>query len=90
MVKDNSTAVPAFSRVTEREISSKSPNRGNNLTHNKSKDSRSDNSLSRGKQNKSAVLMNIPKEGSKVREEEMREALRKKREHRERLKVRNF
>ena len=64
--------------------------RANNIKKNQSKNSRSDNSLSKGKQNKSAVLINIPKESSKVREEEMREALRKKREHRERLKVRNF
>ena len=60
------------------------------MTHNKSKNSRSDKSLSKGKQNKSAVLINMPKDHSKVREEEMREALRKKKEHRERLKVRNF
>jgi len=82
MIKDNSTALPNnHSRVTERETHSRSPNRVN-LTHNKSKNSRSDKSLSKGKQNKSAILMNIPKEHSKVREEEMREALRKKREHR--------
>lgn len=66
LIKDSSTALPNHSRVTEGEISSKSPGR-RMLTNNKSKNSRSDKSLSRGKQNKSAVL-NIPKEhGSKVR-----------------------
>jgi hypothetical protein len=87
LLKDSSTALPGHSRVTDRELS-RSPNRVN-LTHNKSRNSRSDKSLSRGKQNKSAVLVHIPKEVSKVREEEMKEALRRKREHRERLKVRN-
>jgi hypothetical protein len=60
LIKDSSTALPNHSRVTEREVHSRSPNRVN-LTHNKSKNSRSDKSLSKGKQNKSAVLMNIPK-----------------------------
>ena len=60
------------------------------MTNNKSKNSKSDKSLSKGKQNKSAVLINLPKEGSKVKEQEMRQALRKKREHREKLRVRNF
>ena len=71
LLKDNSTALPNHSRVTERELQSKSPKRVN-LTGNKSRNSRSDKSLSRGKQNKSAVIINIPKEKSKVREEEMR------------------
>ena len=65
IIKDNSTAIPNHSRVTEREVS-KSPTRMI-LTHNKSKNSRSDHSLSKGK-NKSAVLIQIPKEHSKVRE----------------------
>ena len=39
-----------------------------NLTHNKSKNSKSDKSLSKGKQNKSAVVINLPKEGSKIKE----------------------
>ena len=88
LLKDNSTALPHHSRVTERSTS-KSPQRVN-LTHNKSKNSRSDQSLSKGKpNNKSAVLINPPKEHSRIREEEMREALRKKKEHREKMNARN-
>ena len=81
VLKDNSTAIPNHSRVTEREVPSRSPGRGTNLIHSKSKNSRSDKSLSRGKQNKSAVLISMAKEQGKVREDEMREALRKKKDH---------
>ena len=85
--KEGSTVLPNHSRVSDRG-NSKSPSR--RVLPNKSKNSKSDKSLSKGKQNKSAVL-NLPKEmGSKVRDEELKEALRKKKEHRERLKVRNL
>lgn len=85
----SSTAIPiSLSRVAENDLS-RSPARGGK---GKSKNSKSDKSLSKGRQNqnRSAVMINLPKEASKIRDEELREALRKKRENRERLKVKNW
>jgi hypothetical protein len=86
LIKETSTQLPAYSRLTEHELPSKSPPK---LPL--SKNSKSEKSISKGKQNRSAVAIAVnPKEVSKVREDELREALRKKKEHREKLKVKNW
>lgn len=67
LVKENSTALPHNVSVnTEHQNRSKSPLKS--APKSKSKNSKSDKSLSRGKQNRSAVAIQAPKESSKVRE----------------------
>ena len=61
------------------------------MAKSKSKNSKSDKSLSKGKQqNRSVNLIHLPKQSTKIKDEELREAMRKKKEHRERLKVKNW
>lgn len=62
LVKETSTQLPAYSRVTEQELPSKSPPK---LPL--SKNTKSEKSISKGKQNRSAVAIN-PKDSSKVKE----------------------
>jgi len=66
IIKETSTAIPHnISINTENEMRSKSPIKPGPKS--KSKNSKSDKSLSRGKQNRSAVTIHPPKECSKVR-----------------------
>jgi hypothetical protein len=88
LVKENSTALPHnHSRLTNPDPHSRSPTKP---LKSRSRNSKSDRSLSKGKQNRSAVTIQPPKDSTKIRDEELREALRKKKEHRERLRVKNW
>jgi hypothetical protein len=73
LIKETSTQVPNnYSRVTENEVNSKSPLKLP-VQKSKSRNSKSDKSISRGKQNRSAVAvninMNIQKDTTKIRED---------------------
>jgi hypothetical protein len=68
LLKETSTQVPNnHSRITEREVLSKSPLQV--LPKSKSKNSKSDNSISRGKYNRLPVF---PKDVSRLRDDELR------------------
>ena len=60
LLKENSTAPNNYSRLIENDLTSKSPDRP--LAKSKSKNSKSDKSLSKGKQqNRSVNLIHLPK-----------------------------
>lgn len=67
LLKENSTSPNNYSRVLENDLASKSPDRLR--AKSKSKNSKSDKSLSKGKQqNRSVNLINLPKESTKIKD----------------------
>jgi hypothetical protein len=62
LIKETSTQIPAYSRLTEQELPSKSPPKP------LSKNARSEKSISKGKQNRSALAINHPKDQTKIRD----------------------
>jgi hypothetical protein len=60
LIKENSTVPNNYSRLLENDLASKSPDR--HLAKSKSKNSKSDKSLSKGKQqNRSVNIIHLPK-----------------------------